>query len=130
MIMKHLTQRQLRPLLHAMDRREQDLRTRIGEERERATSEGYQQLEGMVGDDADKAFVETSVDLESVMIDRQLKELGDIEAARARVAEGTFGGCIDCGGTIEYERLRAYPPAVRCAECQMLHENPGARAKT
>src|SRR5881409_3973352 len=76
--MRHLTQRQLRPLLHAMDRRERDLRAMIGEERERTTSEGYSQLEGMVGDDADKAFVETRVDLESVMIDRQLKELGDI----------------------------------------------------
>ena len=128
--MRHLTQRQLRPLLHAMDRRERDLRAMIGEERERTTSEGYAQLEGMVGDDADKAFVETSVDFESVMIDRQLKELGDIEAARARVAEGTFGQCIDCGGPIEYERLRAYPPAIRCAECQTLHENPGARPTT
>ena len=125
---KTMSQRQLKPLLKALDERERELRSRIAAERERTDSEGYGQLEGVVGDQADHAFVETSVDIESGMIERQLRELRDIEAARERVAEGTFGRCIECGGPIEYERLRAYPPAVRCAECQTLHENPAARA--
>jgi len=125
---KTMSQRQLKPLLKALDEREHELRSRIAAERERTDSEGYGQLEGVVGDQADHAFVETSVDIESGMIERQLRELRDIEAARERVAEGTFGRCIECGGPIEYERLRAYPPAVRCAECQTLHENPAARA--
>ena len=130
MTMKAMSQRQLKPLLKALDEREHELRLRIAAERERTDSEGYSQLVGMVGDQADHAFVETSVDLESGMIERQLRELRDIEAARERVAEGTFGMCIECGGPIEYERLRAYPPAVRCAECQTLHENPAARAQS
>jgi len=123
-----MTQRQLKPLLRALERREQDLLSSIAEERRRTDVEDYQQLDGVVGDEADRAFVETSVDIETGRVDRHVRELREIEAARERVAQGTFGVCIDCGRPIEYERLRIYTPAVRCAECQTLHENPGARS--
>jgi len=123
-----MSQRQLKPLLLALERRERDLLSSIAEERRRTNVEDYEQLVGVVGDEADRAFVETSVDIETGRVDRQIKELREIEAARERVAQGTFGVCIDCGGPIEYERLRIYPPAVRCAECQILHEDPGARS--
>lgn len=123
-----MSQRQLKPLLLALERRERDLLSSIAEERRRTDVEDYEQLAGVVGDEADRAFVETSVDIETVRVERQVKELREIEAARERVAQGTFGTCIDCSGPIEYERLRIYPPAVRCAECQTLHEDPGARS--
>jgi RNA polymerase-binding protein DksA len=123
-----MSQRQLKPLLLALERRERDLLSSIAEERRRTNVEDYEQLAGVVGDEADRAFVETSVDIETVRVERQVKELREIEAARERVAQGTFGTCIDCRGPIEYERLRIYPPAVRCAECQTLHEDPGARS--
>lgn len=123
-----MSQRQLKPLLQALERRERDLLSSIAEERRRTDVEDYEQLAGVVGDEADRAFVETSVDIETGRVERQIKELREIEAARERVAQGTFGVCIDCAGPIEYERLRIYPPAVRCAECQTLHENPGARS--
>jgi len=123
-----MSQRQLKPLLRALERRERDLLSSIAEERRRTDVEDYEQLVGVVGDEADRAFVETSVDIETGRVERQVKELREIEAARERVAQGTFGTCIDCGGAIEYERLRIYPPAVRCAECQTLHEDPGARS--
>lgn len=124
-----LTQRRLEHLVHAMERREGDLRVRIADERERADVEGYEQLNEYAGDQADRAFVETRVEIESGLIELQLKELEDIKAARARIAEGTFGLCIDCGDAIDYERLNVYPLAVRCAECQMLREDPGLRPK-
>jgi DnaK suppressor protein len=124
-----ITQRQLKPLLEQLARREQDLRARIAEEMRRTDTEDYEQLDGVVGDDADRAFVETAVDIETGRVEQQMKELREIEAARERVAQGTFGICIDCGGAIEYERLRIYTPAVRCAECQTLYEDPGARSR-
>jgi RNA polymerase-binding protein DksA len=123
-----MSQRQLKPLLQALERRERDLLSSIAEERRRTNAEDYEQLAGVVGDEADRAFVETSVDIETERVERQIKELREIEAARERVAQGTFGKCIDCECPIEYERLRIYPPAVRCAECQTLHEDPGARS--
>ena len=128
--MRQVTPRQVQSLLAALDRRERELRGRIADERARTDSEDYSQLEGIVADEADRAFVETSVDIESGRVEHQLKELAEIEAARERAAEGRFGICVDCGGPIDYARLRVYTPAVRCTECQTLHENPAARTGT
>ena len=128
--MRQVTPRQVQSLLAALDRRERELRGRIADERARTDSEDYSQLEGIVADEADRAFVETSVDIESGRVEHQLKELAEIEAARERAAEGRFGICVDCGGPIDYARLRVYAPAVRCTECQTPHENPAARAGT
>lgn len=124
-----ITQRQLKPLLERLARRERDLRSSIAEEMRRTGVEDYEQLQGVVGDEADRAFIETVVDIETGRAEQQIRELREIEAARERVAKGTFGICIDCGGPIEYERLRIYTHAVRCAECQTLYEDPGARSR-
>ncbi len=45
------------------------------------------------------------------------RELVEIEAALARIAEGTFGTCELCGGAIGRDRLRALPEARRCLAC-------------
>jgi RNA polymerase-binding transcription factor len=124
-----VTQKQIESLMVVLDRRERELRARIADERARTDADDYSQLEGIVADEADRAFVETSVDIETGMVEHQLRELAEIDAARQRMAQGSFGVCVDCEGPIEYARLRIHPPAVRCAECQMLHENPGARSE-
>jgi len=43
--------------------------------------------------------------------------LGQIEAALAGMADGTYGLCRSCGRPISSERLAALPYAVRCADC-------------
>lgn len=40
--------------------------------------------------------------------------LGEVEAALARIENGTFGKCSVCGGPIEEERLNANPAATTC----------------
>jgi RNA polymerase-binding transcription factor DksA len=30
--------------------------------------------------------------------------------------------CVDCGASVGYERLEAYPTAKRCLACQQAHE--------
>jgi RNA polymerase-binding transcription factor DksA len=63
------------------------------------------------------------------MTNRHAEELQAIEAARARMRDGTYGSCIDCGTEIGFERLRAYPTAERCIQDQervektYVHEN-------
>jgi RNA polymerase-binding transcription factor DksA len=52
-----------------------------------------------------------------------VRELADVEAALARLAQGVYGACSDCGADIEPARLRAYVTATRCHECQARHEN-------
>ena len=44
-------------------------------------------------------------------------ELGDVEGALARVADGTYGVCVDCGRRIPVARLQARPTATRCVDC-------------
>ncbi|QIG40854.1 molecular chaperone DnaK [Microbacterium sp. 4R-513] len=46
-----------------------------------------------------------------------LAELGEVDAALARVADGTYGVCVDCGRRIPVERLRVRPTATRCVDC-------------
>lgn len=41
-----------------------------------------------------------------------------IRAALARMDEGTYGICENCGRPISQQRLQALPYAVRCVDCQ------------
>lgn len=43
--------------------------------------------------------------------------LEEIDAAVARVADGTYGTCLDCGQPIPQARLEARPVASRCVRC-------------
>ena len=53
---------------------------------------------------------------------RDVDELRDIEAARRRLDDGSYGICTDCGVDIGFERLHAEPEAARCIDCQRRHE--------
>lgn len=48
--------------------------------------------------------------------------LGEIDAARARLAAGTFGACERCGKSIPLARLRAVPAARLCIVCERAAE--------
>jgi hypothetical protein len=50
-------------------------------------------------------------------------ELQAVEAALARLRDGTFGRCVDCGSSIGDLRLRAHPTSLRCLECQVERES-------
>jgi RNA polymerase-binding transcription factor len=43
-----------------------------------------------------------------------------VDEALARLDEGTYGRCADCGQPIAPERLEALPWAARCIDCQRL----------
>jgi DnaK suppressor protein len=44
--------------------------------------------------------------------------LAEVEAALARLDDGTYGQCIRCGRAIPIERLEALPFARYCIQCQ------------
>lgn len=50
------------------------------------------------------------------------EEMGQVQLAQQRLAEGQYGKCIDCGRDIPSERLKAVPEAVRCIEDQRRYE--------
>lgn len=49
--------------------------------------------------------------------DRAEAHLIDVDAALARLAERTYGACVDCGEPIAPARLEALPAAARCVRC-------------
>ena len=63
-----------------------------------------------------------SAEVESELIDRYLREIAELDTARARAASGELGICIECGQPIDFRRLEAFPAALRCTRCQALHE--------
>ncbi len=46
------------------------------------------------------------------------RRLKQIDSALARLADGSYGVCADCGGPISPKRLAAIPSAERCIACQ------------
>ena len=69
-------------------------------------------------------------DLNVELIDRHVQGIRDVEAARQRMAEGSYGICIECGQDVGLPRLLAYPTAKRCIGCQQTHEKMYARTAT
>jgi DnaK suppressor protein len=49
--------------------------------------------------------------------DRLQDMLADVCRAQAKLADGSYGSCDDCGGVISADRLEALPWAVRCVAC-------------
>jgi DnaK suppressor protein len=49
---------------------------------------------------------------------RENRELRDIEFALARIRDGSYGICFDCGGEISRARLKVEPTAKCCLPCQ------------
>ena len=69
-----------------------------------------------VGDDWAQADAER--DLSIALEERESAELVAIDAALKRIADGSFGLCVDCGASIATARLHANPTALRCVGCQ------------
>jgi DnaK suppressor protein len=54
--------------------------------------------------------------------------LRQVEEALARIENGTYGKCLDCGREIETARLEAVPWARYCLEDQQRHDREGFAA--
>ena len=54
------------------------------------------------------------------MRERAMLHLEVVDAALARLDDGSYGTCIRCGRAIAPERLEALPWAAHCIECQTI----------
>ena len=71
---------------------------------------------------ADRASSETDRAIELRARDRQRKLIAKIDAALARIDEGTYGYCEETGEPIALKRLEARPIATLSLEAQERHE--------
>ena len=71
---------------------------------------------------ADRASSETDRAIELRARDRQRKLIAKIDAALARIDDGTYGYCEETGEPIALRRLEARPIATLSVEAQERHE--------
>lgn len=75
----------------------------------------------------EEGLADAAAEVEVAMVMRESQELQEIEAALARIEDGSYGICFDCGGEIGQARLKATPAARRCLPCQEKYEQTQAR---
>jgi len=117
-----LTQSQTAQLRSLLDGRWRALVDEIRQDVDKTRREQYDSLVGATHDSGEESVADLIADLGQAELTRDLTELREVEAARRRLTDGSYGVCVDCGADIALERLRANPTAARCVPCQARHE--------
>ena len=120
--MPDLTMEQRGELEAALASRYQALIDEARAEIERSGSSTYEDMAGQVGDAGDESVADLLSDLGATLAERTQQQIREVDAARRRLQDGSYGICIDCGLEIPYERLHAYPTALRDIPCQTRFE--------
>nr|WP_224755738.1 TraR/DksA family transcriptional regulator [Burkholderia contaminans] len=117
-----LDPQQRQTLKQRLNESEQTLRAEIRTSEDQRASESYADLAGAAPDEGDEANADLFVDVDHALIGMKLTELRAIGRAQQRMRDGSYGECIDCDGSVGYERLLARPAAERCTHCQSIYE--------
>ena len=120
--MSALSKPQIQMFRKQLRDREMDLRKAIHASLLNSDNKDYSEVAGRVLDIGEQSLVDLLADFHIIELEKEVAELADVEAAVARITAGTYGQCADCGADIVVERLRIYPAARRCTECQTRHE--------
>jgi DnaK suppressor protein len=60
----------------------------------------------------------TEADRNQAAVQAVLRQRAEVAAALARIDDGSYGRCVDCGHEIPEPRLEARPTTERCVPCQ------------
>ena len=94
------------------------LETLIGQSR--LSLEVMKQEVAAFADVTDRATAESDRHLTLIMRERDRQIIDEIHEALARVKEGEYGICQECGEEIGVARLRAQPTATLCVHCKTM----------
>ena len=108
--------------------RQRELRAEIAEQLRTQDDPRLVGLRNRLEETDDWAVADMMAEQDIALVSRDLHELAEVEAALARMADGTYGECSDCGLPIPSARLTAYPTARRCVACQEAAETHQRRA--
>ncbi|MFT3857643.1 MAG: TraR/DksA family transcriptional regulator [Aquabacterium sp.] len=119
--MNHLNDTELNELKDILTRRDATLREEVrdAKDADQADREGFV---GVAPDMVDVAQSRRITDFRHAERERDQLELTEIAEAQARIADGSYGECSDCGCEIPVARLRVEPTARRCIDCQERYE--------
>ncbi|HET9405548.1 MAG TPA: TraR/DksA family transcriptional regulator [Burkholderiales bacterium] len=128
--MTYLSQEQTTQIGQLLRERRRVLRNEIREGLLKSGEAHHKDFAGMVSDAGDESVANMLEDLEIAEVERDVRELREVENALARISRGDFGACADCGEPIGFPRLKANPAAVRCHPCQERRERGSAHERT
>ena len=80
-------------------------------------------------DGPESSEIDIQDDIGFALIQMKAETLKKIDTALRRIEEGDYGECFECGGEIAQARLRALPFAVRCRDCEAIHETTDHRER-
>ena len=120
--MEPLSQHERDSLKRRLAARREELRTEV--QTQLATSDDPR-VAGFADELAaaeDWVLADILADADIAMVTRDIAELGEVEAALGRIADGSYGTCSNCGEPIGWPRLNAQATAQRCIRCQEAFE--------
>ena len=82
-----------------------------------------------VRDEAETCELDIQDDIEFALLQMKAETLEKIGEALARLEQGRYGHCYECGAEISERRLRALPFAVRCRHCEEARETARQRER-
>ena len=117
-----------------------DLKRMLEDRRREITSEVHEKIRDVrtesghakmseVFDQGESSESDIQEDIEFALIQMKAETLQKIDQALARLEEGAFGRCFECGEEISEQRLRALPFAVRCKDCEEAREVAAQRER-
>jgi len=69
------------------------------------------------GDSAEQSQERENDEVVDVIGNETVQSIHDIQSALARIDQGSYGICDNCGENISRERLKVLPQALRCVDC-------------
>lgn len=123
----HLSPSQLQQLQDHLRQRYAALRDEVRQELAASGHEHRAYLDEGAHDAGDASVADQLAELNLAMLDQHIQTLRGVEAALARIDNGSYGLCIEDETEIPFARLEANPTAMRCIQCQEYHERTHAQ---
>lgn len=116
-------------LRRILEDRRRELVFQLQDRRRSVRAEGPASLAQGVVDAEEASVSDIQEDIEIALMQMKSETLTRVNEALARLEEGTYGNCFECGDEISEQRLRALPFAVRCRDCEEEREAALEREK-
>ena len=94
-----------------------ELESRLAELQKRLESIKRDVTQAHSGDSAEQAQERENDEVVDAIGNETAQSIKIIQAALARIEDGSYGTCKNCGEDIGEARLEAMPEATRCVQC-------------
>lgn len=109
-------------LKQMLEERQRELQTEVQGKMRDVRTESWGSKASEVLDAVESSEADIQEDIEFALIQMKSETLHKINDALARLEQGEYGNCFECGEEIAEKRLRALPFALRCKDCEEARE--------